>query len=360
MIPDDQRQKMPDDQRQKIITAAARLVVSVREGAVPETIDMVNEVLEPRHGVKLRPIYPEILAAAQRLVAVGVQEPPPAPTTEDELPPPPPPVMTWEQMEQGQGGLSNITVPPPVPTMAERAFLKLAREWLVEVEKIPKDNALSCAADELALACLLLAVEWGAEFTDVARQQMEVNREAVAARDRASWIDQLPWKLCLAANLASPPQSDAVEELIANLDHHNSSIRCWMMKLGWMAVPWIKALASTSMGINPVEAAVRLLKNLADTLGGPFMAAGLAARLFDKADGFLSFAKDYARPAQRGEDEECRTGMMEQYQDRLKYVEEHGIQAVQAPFWQAEALCRREIEKAGLGFKVRKVGKQRA
>jgi hypothetical protein len=45
-----------------------------------------------------------------------------------------------------------------------------------------------------------------------------------------------------------------------------------MMKIGWFAIPWL----------NPVEAAARLLKNLADTLVGPLMAAGLTARLFDK------------------------------------------------------------------------------
>lgn len=108
------------------------------------------------------------------------------------------------------------------------------------------------------------------------------------------------------------------------------------MKIGWFAIPWL----------NPVESAERLLKNLADTLSGPFMAAGLAARLFDKEDDFLSFARTFTPP----------DSFEEQYQNRLKRMEEYGIQTVQAPFWETEAICRKEIETAGLGFRMRKVG----
>jgi len=194
---------------------------------------------------------------------------------------------------------TNLTT---APIVAERAFLTLAREWLAEVEKAPKDCALPRAVDMRALSCLLLAVESGTKFTDIARRQMEINREAAAARLPPSWIDQLPWKLCQSAFLMSPPQSDAVQELTVNLDHHNSSIRCWMMKIGWRVVPWL----------NPVEANVRLLKNLADTLAGPFMAAGLAARLFDKEDDFLAFAHTFTPPE----------SFKEQYQNRLKRLEE--------------------------------------
>jgi len=250
---------------------------------------------------------------------------------EDELPrPPPPPRLTWEEIEQGGPGQLDFPGWVTFPIMAERAFLALAREWLAEVEKIAEGYALPRAVDMQALSCLLLAVEWGTEFTSVARDQMEKNRLAAAKRREMSWMDQLSWKLCMASYLMSPPKSDAVQELTANMDHHNSSIRHWMMELGWLAIPWC----------NPVEAAVRLLKNLANTLGGPFMAAGLAARFFDKAEEFIAFAWSFTPP----------DSFEKQYQDRLRYLEEHGILEMQAPFWTTEAICRKGIERAGYGF----------
>ncbi|MCX6996472.1 MAG: hypothetical protein NTV49_05180, partial [Kiritimatiellaeota bacterium] len=243
----------------------------------------------------------------------------------------PPPVLTWEEIERGRAGLSGTSEMPLAPTVAERAFLALARDWQAEVEKAPKASVLPRDVDIRALACLLLAVEWGEEFTGVAREQMEANRVTAAERQHPSWMNELPWRLCQSANIMGPPpERDAVQELTANLDHHKSSIRCWMMEIGWFAFSWL----------NPVEAAVRLLNNLADTLAGPFMAAGLAARFFDKPESFLAFARSFTPPE----------SFKEQYRDRLKYVEEHGVKAMQAPFWQSEAICRKEIERVILGF----------
>lgn len=254
---------------------------------------------------------------------------------------PPPPIMTWEEIEQGCPGQVELNFPGLIssPTVAERAFLSLARGWQAEYEAQAAPKRLTSHMGDLALACLILSVEWGSEFTDVARKQMKINRLTAAAHDHPSWMNELPWKLCQSSYLMSPSQSDAVDELTANLDHHNSSIRCWMMKIGWFVIPWL----------NPVESAVRLLKNLADTLSGPFMAASLAARLFDKEDYFLAFARTFTPP----------DSFEEQYQNRLKRVEEYGIQTVQAPFWETEAICRKEIERVGLGFRMRKVGKHK-
>lgn len=226
-----------------------------------------------------------------------------------------------------------------VQSVAEHAFLVLAREWREEAGRIPDEHCLSIRADTLAKACLLLAVEWGVGFSDVARSAMEANRAAAESRRQPSWIDELPWRVCLASNNPLPVANEpAVWDLTTNLDHHNSSIRCWMMELGWLVVPWI----------NPVESTVRLLKNLADTLSGPFTAAGLAARFFEKPEAFFNFAKTFKPPE----------GFEDQYLDRLKQVEERGVLAMQVDFWQTEALCRKEIERAVLGCRVRKIGKQ--
>ncbi len=215
---------------------------------------------------------------------------------------------------------------------AEQAFLVLSREWMETSRNTPAEQCLSTQADALAMACLLLAVEWGADFTDNARSEMEANRAIAESRREPSWIDELPWRLCLASNIPQPPSDEpAVWELTTNLDHHNSSIRIWMMQLGWMVVPWI----------DPVEATVRLMKNLADTLCQPFMAAGLAARFFEikgKPDRFLSFAKAVKPP----------DGFETQYHERLEQLKEQGTLAMQVGFWRSEALCRKEIERAAM------------
>ena len=118
-------------------------------------------------------------------------------------------------------------------------------------------------------------------------------------------------------------------------NHHNSGIRYWMMTLGWFAAPWM----------NPVDASVRLLRNLANTLGWAYAAAGLAARFFDdQSEAFFAFAKDFKSPA----------GFEDQYKDRLADVERWGILHMQSPFWRQEARCRREIARAmgSLRFEV--------
>jgi hypothetical protein len=212
--------------------------------------------------------------------------------------------------------------------IAERAVLTMAREWVAQA-RTKEGHALPHGMDELALASLILAVEWGTHFTDVVWPQIEMNRELAAMRRDDSWMDELSWKLCQCAAHAPPyTELDAVLELTANLDHHNSSIRLRMMKLGWFVADWL----------NPVEASVRLLKNLADTLMGPLMAAGLAARFFDDANTFLVYACDFEPPE----------AFAEQYRERLEIVEEHGVLACQASFWNTEAECRRVIERCVL------------
>ena len=250
-------------------------------------------------------------------------------------------------------GSEQLSLPAltPAPSAAERAFVVLARKWLEEIQTAGR--ILPASADTLALSCLLLAVEWGNEFTNIADKQSEMNSRAAAARlDRVgshradwvsepnlptpptsqpalSWFDELPWRLC-SASMASPSDSRPVKELLTlNLDHHNSSIRSWMMEIGWIARSWLDAN----------EAIPRLLANLADTLVGPFMAAGLAAALTPTEDEFWTLARCF----------EPRSGFEEQYRERLKYIEEHGVLAVQARFWKLEAQCRKAIADAIFG-----------
>lgn len=209
--------------------------------------------------------------------------------------------------------------------MAERAFIALAREWRACVGSTPVEQLLPANHEILSLSCLLLAVEWGKTFKSATLDQAATN-SAITEGRRSQNLVKLPWDLCLASGAESPCNASAVLKLTSNLSHDNSSVRDLLMDIGWFVVPWL----------NPVEASVQLLNNLASTLMGAFKAAGLAARFFDKPEQFISFARDFTPKS-----------FMEQYQDRLKYVEEHGILELQASFWQTEALCRKEIERAG-------------
>jgi len=225
-------------------------------------------------------------------------------------------------------------------TMAESAFLVLSRKWYADVQEVDKNTALPRAVDILALSCLILAVEWGHKFTEVPRHQMETNREAAAANRNPPWYDSLPWELCqVPFMMVAPSETIEVGRLTGNLDHHDSSIRCWMMEIGWMARSWMAA----------PEAMPLLLKNLADTLGGPFKAAGLAAALVSTADEFWTLARDF-----KHHDD----SFAEQYARRLKLLEEHGIFDIQASFWKLEAQCRKAIADAVLGLRLVPPGRQ--
>lgn len=243
----------------------------------------------------------------------------------------PKPGFSWEDLETGKPG--QLALFTPFPIVAERAFLVLARKWQDDVQAVDKNTALPRAIDQIALSCLLLAVEWGDKFTDVARHQMETNREMAAVRREPSWYDLLPWELCQASFMVTPPETVAVERLTVNLDHHSGSIRCWMMEIGWIARSWLAA----------PEAIPLLLKNLADTLGGPFKAAGLAVALVSTPDEFWTSARDFKHHDDR---------FSEQYARRLKLLEDHGILDIQMSFWHLEVQCHKVIEDAVLGLKL--------
>ncbi len=271
-----------------------------------------------------------------------------------------PPNLTWEDLESGEPGQPGLFTTSP--TIAERVFLVLARKWHVEVQAVSRNTPLPRAVDILTLSCVLLAVEWGDKFTDVTWWQINNNLNAAAARRDelpsgrgwviapnrtkrtatyrgVSWDDQLPWELCqVPFMIVSPPETVAVEKLTVNLDHHNSSIRYWMMEMGWMVRPWLAT----------PEAMPRLLKNLADTLGGPFMAGGLAAALVSTDAEFWTLARDFKPNNQ---------DFVEQYTDRLKYVKDHGILEIQTHFWNLEAQCRKVIADEVLGLRLVPAGR---
>lgn len=247
---------------------------------------------------------------------------------------PAPPTTTWEELEDGQAGqlgfpgLSSASA----PTIAERAFVRLAREWHAEASRNPIKHPLPRAVDVLALSCLLLSVEWGHEFSIVARDQIAINRIFAENRGSRSWHDGLSWNLCMDSRWGYATRGYSLEVLTSNLSHHDSSIRAWMMEIGWFVRSWL----------DSAEATRRLLKNVADTLLDTGMAFGLAARLFVNADEFMAIAREFVPPS----------SFEDQYQSRLKFLSDYGILETQAPFWRLECRCRHTIESAVLGRRL--------
>ncbi len=228
-----------------------------------------------------------------------------------------------------RGTPSQKALVPNLPIIAEYAFLALARRWYADFEE---DTNTSTATDMLALSCLLLSVEWGDKFTDVARERMETNRKAAENSD-ASWSDQLLWELCqVPFMLVSPPETVPVGELTGNLDHHNSSTRYSMMEIGWIARKWLAAS----------EAIPRLLKNLAEASHHPFEAAGLVASL-SGSQKFWTLAHDF-KPSD--------PLFAKQYADRLKIAREQGFLMMQGEFYVLEEYCREMIADAVLGLRL--------
>jgi len=227
-----------------------------------------------------------------------------------------------------QGGLS-------MPTAGEVAFILLARQWNEEFSAIPDDTTpIPESIDRLALSCLLLNVEWGHEFTGSVREVSEKNREAAAEAYRHLWWEtELTWRLCnLSILMDLPSDTKEVMTLTANLNHQISSIRLWMLNIGWIVRPWL----------DTEETVPILLKNLADALAHSLMSAGLAAALTPTIDEFWSLAREFSPPKE----------FEDQYRYQLKYVEEYSIQQMQAHFWELETQCRKIISQAVLGRKL--------
>lgn len=225
-----------------------------------------------------------------------------------------------------------------VSTLGERVFLLLARQWHTDIQLTNRDSAPPRSLDLISLSCLLLAVEWGRDFTNVAFEQIHANMEASEDRGNWGWLDQIPWRLCQISQLKNPSKSNEVNNLVEKLTHHNSSIRVWMLEIGWMIRSWLDASKAIPL----------LLKNLADTLAGPFMSAALAAAIVagediegDGQDKFYKIAEDFDF-----------LDFQEQYLDRLNYIKEHGIIEMQSPFWMLETQCRRIISGAAFGQRV--------
>lgn len=227
-------------------------------------------------------------------------------------------MLTWEEWEGGQPGQPPLFPSMLKPSIAERAFVHFARMWRHGYET-KTSHSPPRAIDEAALAALLLANEHGGVFGKVARQ---ICREHWVLLDgRNMWMDRLPWQLTgCALGIESWPF--ILELLSCNLTHPSSSLRCWVLQIAWLVRNRL-----------PKDQAIQdLLKNVADTLIGVSMSAGLARALCRDDDEWKRVTTAF-QPEQ----------FQEQYRDRIAELNASGLLPAQAELYRVECTVRRMI-----------------
>ena len=203
--------------------------------------------------------------------------------------------------------------------VTDACLSRLARSFS---EKCPPPDTcpLPSQLDDLCLACLLLAAEWGGHAPATTTEELTACGEKVSGR---FWGDLLPWQLALAlCHRDENTVTSRLEELTANLDHHNSSIRLWMHDVAWCVRD----------RLNPVEAHLRLLTNVADKLAGWDSSLGLCRALFPTDEAFWQIADTFEPP-----------DFQEQYQTRLTLAHKDGLARFLTRFEKKELRLRRLI-----------------
>lgn len=239
-----------------------------------------------------------------------------------------PPVLSWEEIEAGADGQLPLPGVVEKPTIAERVFLSLARSWARQFDEEPENRPPSRTVDELALCALSIAKDYGPQFTIVAQRQIAANIELTHQRGSGGWLDRMPWSLTQMCSLQPPKDCGQVQELVANINHHNSVIRVWMMEIAWVIrsrLPQEKVL--------PI-----LLENVASTLAGVDMAWGLAAALFEDRTSFDNAAAAWLP----------QSHFDKQYVERAQDLKDQTF-ACQAGLWKLEANLFRRIIGFALG-----------
>lgn len=216
--------------------------------------------------------------------------------------------------------------------LAERIFLRISQKWARDFGEVPSNHAPPRIVDEMALSCLLLAVEWGNRFSEAASMQMELNAE-FTSKEYFWWLDNLLWTLTLSSLTPNPSESIAIERLSTNLDHRDSSIRGFMMEMGWIVRRWL-----SRESVIP-----RLLKNVSDTLGHVDIALGLAYSFFDGEEDFEQAVQIY---------EPESIFFTDQFADRIGFYRDKGFERTQWSLLKLELRLRRIIEENILNVQI--------
>jgi hypothetical protein len=195
----------------------------------------------------------------------------------------------------------------------------------------------------MALACLLLAVEWGKQFAGAINQEIRENEQLASSRwtassrgalaaitgmDVVARLEALVWTLCGSGMAGAPSRTEGMALLLDALIHGRSFFREWMIQIGWMIRAWLPV----------AEAVPLLLRNVADTLAGVRLSMGLAHRLCAADDTLEAFIAGFRAPE----------GFADQFAHRIAMFREEGFALSEMSLWELECRCRRMIEQAVL------------
>jgi len=214
----------------------------------------------------------------------------------------------------------------PAPVRSRVGDLCLQRLCRSFCEKCPPFTAptLPVELDDLSLACLLLAVEWGNRSPESTTAALESCLDTVSDR---FWGDKLVWQLALEFCRYNPKGINGTGTLTVNLGHRDSRIRLWMFELAWCVRAKLK----------PVVVSRLLLKNVANSLGHWDAALGLSRGLYATDEEFWAAAGAF-RP----------TGFAEQYDERVALARARGWRLFQQRFEARELRAHRLIEQVAL------------
>lgn len=230
----------------------------------------------------------------------------------------------WEDVEAGR--VRQVAFPgfAQAPTVAERAFVLLAREWRSLVPQPASGQPLPGEARGLAYSALLLANESEGEFSGFGQAWGKANRKLASENLVDPEADELPWELCLLSREDSSAwESWARTGLARLLRSEGYSARLFGMELAWLC----------RRHLSPESVLPALLENIATSCEGFSKGAGLAAAFFSDQTSFWRVAA-LLPPGEFPAD---------QYRRQVARLRKTGALSLQAHFWRLETECRRRI-----------------
>lgn len=219
-------------------------------------------------------------------------------------------------MESQVNGVANV---------AQGTLEELASAYVRVCLNHKAKTPLPMEADELSYACLLLCVEHvdalAPTALDVLAKCLKTAREA----GHREWMDTLPWRCAVECFGLSGMRATNI--LCANLAHHSSEVRLFLFEIAWFYRP----------RLNPRWIEPKLLKNMADTLGGWHRSAGLCASMQESPEAFLALAEEY----DAGD-------FADQFRMRLDYLKEDHVPNTEIYFYCLETSVRKRIIDAAI------------
>jgi hypothetical protein len=238
---------------------------------------------------------------------------------------PPPRLMDWVEYEDGKPGQLPLPGFLEMPTIAERTFIRLMRDWNTTATETKEQRA---RRENILLTCVFLGAQYGHSFTKVTKSTI---RSLGRFYMHANWLDVLAWDLCIYCILDSPVTATVrknpngsfdrapFQELIANSSHHNSATRDWVLDVAYLVRNHIPTNYAYSLQRE-------LLVNIATAIMGVGKSAALLLDMLPSRTEFASFATLNRPPFD--------PAFSKQYTDRIA---DFATQAERQPFLVAQS-----------------------